>query len=80
MLSINFSSIGIYNEEFPSINSPDPLITWSHKSNVKHFNCCITTVTSPMATKFRIVATYYKKLQSIRSHTPLNMWSREVTG
>ena len=73
MLYINFSSIGIYNEEFPSINSSDPLITCSHKSNVKHFTCCITTVTSPMATKFCMVATYYEKLQSIRSNNPLNM-------
>ena len=27
-IRINFVRVVIYNEEFPSINSPDPLITW----------------------------------------------------
>ena len=27
--AINFCRVGIYNEEFPSIKSLDPLITWS---------------------------------------------------
>ena len=30
-LSINFGPVGIYNEEFPSANSPDFLIMWSFK-------------------------------------------------
>ena len=30
-MAINFGRVGIYNEEFPSIKSPDPLITWSCK-------------------------------------------------
>ena len=30
-ITINFGKVGIYNEDFPSIKSPDPLITWSCK-------------------------------------------------
>ena len=30
-LSINFGPVGIYNEDFPSTNSPDFLIMWSFK-------------------------------------------------
>ena len=77
-MAINFNNVGIYNEKFPSISSQDPLITWSQKSHIKYFSCCITTTTSPMATKLRKRATYDKKLQPIRSHKPLNPWSREV--
>ena len=28
---INVGRVGIYDEEFPSIKSPDPLITWTCK-------------------------------------------------
>ena len=31
-----------------------------------------------MATKLNEVVTYYKKIQPINSHNPLNKWSREV--
>ena len=30
-MAINFDGVGIYNEEFPSIKSLDPLIMWSLK-------------------------------------------------
>ena len=30
-IAINFGRVEIYNEEFLSIKSPDPLITWSCK-------------------------------------------------
>ena len=30
-MAINFGWLGIYNEEFPSIKPPDPLITWPCK-------------------------------------------------
>ena len=30
-MAVNIRRMGIYNEEFPSIKSPDPLITWSCK-------------------------------------------------
>ena len=30
-MAINFDSVRIYTKEFPSIKSPDPLITWSYK-------------------------------------------------
>ena len=30
-MSIDFARVGIYNKEFFSITSPDPLITWSCK-------------------------------------------------
>ena len=30
-MAISFIRVGTYNEEFPSIKSPDPLITWSCK-------------------------------------------------
>ena len=30
-MAVSFGMVGIYNEEFPSIKSPDPLITWSCK-------------------------------------------------
>ena len=32
-----------------------------------------------MATKRSKVVTYYQKLQPIKSHNPLDTWSREVT-
>ena len=28
-MAINFDRVVIYNEEFPFLKSPDPLITWS---------------------------------------------------
>ena len=31
-MTINFGRVGMYNEDFPSINSPDRLITWPCKS------------------------------------------------
>ena len=31
LMAINFGRVGIYNEEFYSIKSQDPLITWSCK-------------------------------------------------
>ena len=30
-VAVIFGMVGIYNKEFPSIKSPDPLITWSCK-------------------------------------------------
>ena len=30
-VAINFGRVWICNEEFPSLKSPDPLITWSWK-------------------------------------------------
>ena len=33
-----------------------------------------------MATKFGKVSTYYKEIQTIKSHNPLNTWSCEVYG
>ena len=30
-MAINFDWVRIYNEEFPSIKSPDPLIKWFYK-------------------------------------------------
>ena len=45
---------------------------------IKYFSCCIATSTKPMATKGSKVVTYYKKFQPIKSHNPLNTWSREV--
>ena len=35
--------------------------------------CGLTTTTRPMATKRGRVVTYYKELQPIKSHNPLNM-------
>ena len=32
MMAINFGSVGIYNMEFLSMKSQDPLITWSRKA------------------------------------------------
>ena len=31
-MAINFGRVGMYNEDFPSIKSPDRLITWPCKS------------------------------------------------
>ena len=31
-MAINFGRVGTYNEELPSIKSPDPLITWSYNA------------------------------------------------
>ena len=71
-MAISFGNVGIYNEEFSSIKSPDPL-----QGHIKYFGCCITTTTRPMATKLGKVVTYYKKLQPIKSDNPLNTWSRK---
>ena len=78
-VAINCGRLGINNEEFPSIKSPEPLILWSHmvlQDHVNYFSCCITTTTRP--TKIGKVVTYYEKLQPIKSHNPLNTWSCEV--
>ena len=66
---IGLGRLGIYNQKFPSIKSPDPLITRSCKVT-KYCICCITNTTRPMATKRGKVVTYYKKLQPIKSHNP----------
>ena len=50
-IDINFGRKRMYNEEFISINSPDPLIMWSCQGNVNYFTSCITITTRPMATK-----------------------------
>ena len=42
------------------------------QGHVNYFSCCITTTTRPMATKLGKVVTYYKKLNPIKSHSPLN--------
>ena len=47
----------------------DPVVLQIH---VKYFSCCITTTARPMAIKLDKVVTYYKKLQPITSHNPLN--------
>ena len=49
------------------------------EGHIKYFRCCIVTTTRPMATKCGKVVTYYKKLQPIKSHNPLNMWPSKVT-
>ena len=48
------------------------------KGHVNYFSCGITTTTRTMATKFGKVVTYYKKLQSTKSHKPLSIRSREI--
>ena len=68
--------MGIYNEEFFSINSLDPLITQVRSI---YFIYCIITTTKPMATKFGKIVTYYKRIQPIKSYNPLNTSSLEVT-
>ena len=57
-MAITFGKVGIYNEEFPFITSPDPLISGASKvfmkslqGHVKYFRCCITTTTRSLATK-----------------------------
>ena len=64
----------MYNEEFPTIKTPEVM-----QGHVNYFSCCITTTTRPMATKLGKVVTYYKKLDPIKSHSPLNTWSLKVT-
>ena len=56
--------------------SSDHVVLQGH---VNYFSCCITNTTRPMATKLGKVVTYYKTLQLIKSHNPLNTWSREFT-
>ena len=69
----------IYNEDFHSIESADPLIT-SCKVTQKYFSCCITTTTRAMATKLGKAVTFGKKIQPIKSYNSFNMWSCEVMG
>ena len=56
-------------------------ILWSLvlQSHVKYISCCITTTTRSILTELGKVVTNYKKLQPLKSHNSLNMWSREVT-
>ena len=74
-MAISFAGVDTYNDESPSVKSPDPLVT---RSNVNYFSSCITTATRTMTTKLGKVVAYYKKLQSIKSHTPLSPCSHEV--
>ena len=71
--------VGIYNEEVSSINSQDPLITWSDKVTWKIKYVIISTITSSMSIKLGKVVCYYKGLPHVKSHNPLNTWSHEVT-
>ena len=66
-MAIKIDRVEIYNEELLSIKLPDPFYFSS---------CCVTATTKPMVTKYSQVVTYYKKIQSIRSHKPLSTWSR----
>ena len=68
--------VDIYNEEFFSTKSPDPLITQGH---VNYFSCYVITTARPVATKFGKFVTYYKKTQPVKSHNLLNTWSLEDT-
>ena len=53
---INFGRVGIYNEEFSSIKSPDPLIPWSSKVTQ---NSLAGVSLLPQVTKLGKVVTYY---------------------
>ena len=72
-IAINFGRVGIYNEEFPSIKLRG-LARWRKLFWLLHHHC-----DKAIATKLGEVVTYYKKLQPIKSHNPLNTCSREVT-
>ena len=72
-IAINFGRVGIYNEEFPSVKSRG-LARWRKPFWLLHHHC-----DKAIATKLGEVVTYYKKLQPIKSHNPLNTCSREVT-
>ena len=50
------------------MKSPDPLITWS---------CKVTKNIVAAVSLLPQVLVYCKKLQSIKSHNPFNMWSRD---
>ena len=76
-MAINFGRMEIYIEEFPFLKvtiSFDCMVLQCH---VNYFSCCITTTTRPITTKLGRMLTYYKKLQSIKSHSLLKTWSRE---
>ena len=77
-MAINFGRVWIYNKEFPSTKLPDHLITSSCKV-ARNVLVCTTAMTRPMANKLGKVVTCYTKLQSTRSHNPLNTWSLEGT-
>ena len=49
------------------------------QGQVNYFSSSFTTTKRPMTPKLGKMVAYYKKLQSIKSHNPLNTWSREVT-
>ena len=53
---INFGRVGIYNEEFSSIKSPDPLIPRSSKVTQ---NSLAGVSLLPQVTKLGKVVTYY---------------------
>ena len=71
--------VSIYNEELPSINLHNPLITWPCKI-IKNIRCYIYTTTRPRTTKLIDMASYtklsmviyYEKLPPSKLHNPLN--------
>ena len=80
-MAMNLRRMGICDEEFPSMKSPDPLSLQCH---VNYFSGCIATTTKPMGTKLCKVVTYYKTFWPIDLCNDLwvylfSMWSREVT-
>ena len=54
----------------------DNVVLWGR---INYFSCCITTTTRPMSTKIGKLVACYKKIQPIKSHSSLNMYSHEVT-
>ena len=72
-MATDFSRLGIWNEELASIKS--------HGLSIQRKNliCYTSTTKRPMATKPGKKVTCCEKLPTIKSHNPLNIWSREVT-
>ena len=74
-VAIKLDRVGINNEELLSINSHNPLITWSREATwyIKNIS------TMPMATEPGRVVTFNQERSSINSEDLSITWSCKVT-
>ena len=71
-MAINFGRVEIYKRGFPFHKVTRSFDHVFLKGQIKYCNCCITTTARAIATKLGKLVTCHKKLQSIKSHNPLN--------
>ena len=78
-MAINFGTGGEIQSGIPLCKVTKSFHHMVLQGLIKYFNSFIITTTRIMATKLGKIVTYYKELQPIKPHNPLNTWSHEVT-